>query len=474
MFEIDLLKGRGFVRRITTLLVCLLILFSMSVTAAPATDDIYILPKGRLSAEVSYHGEHAEPVFEQGVNEEKALVLDGTEYLTVDISELQAPFTLSTWVNWQGQAADQRIFSFVKTDSENYLSVSPFTDIAVVGKPAANGFTLLTSCFKEEFLRENYYNPTIDGVSDALPKNTWHHIAFTVNETAVTIYIDGVAWKTVNLPFAYTELGADILYIGSANNGFNGFVGMLQAFTLHKTELDATTIARMAQGIADDDTETPVSVGAYAAATLPTADMLQQTKEITLTANGEATFAASSPAFWEKPQIATGQTVRGTLTVQNKSNNPANLQLAEIVLPAADTPAYRYLSEICVTVAQGDTLLYEGPYTALQASSLAWRWQPMPNDRQFTYTITLSRPFSSVAEAVDTTVLWNWETALLPMHKNPIHGIQTDVWLLIVLAVSAIAAGFSIYWAIVRRPRRIFTVWDTVAQRIRSLFRKNG
>ncbi len=464
-------------RRIAILTVCLFLLFSVAVTAAPAkntADDIYVLPTGKISDKVTYHGEQAEPVFERGANDEKAVVLHGTDYLTVDLSEMQAPFTLSAWVNWQGNAADQRIFSLVKADSENYLSVSPFTDTAVVGKAAAGGVTILTSCFKEAFLRENYYNPTIAGVSDALRKHQWHHIAFTVNETDVTLYIDGVCWKTVTLPFTYTELGADTLYIGSASNGTNGFVGMLQAFTMHKTALDATTVAHMAQGIAAEDTESPVTVGKYAAATLPTADMLQQTKEVTLSEKGEATFAAVPTAFWENPQIATGQTVSGTLTIRNKSNNLVNLQLAEIVLPAADTPAYRYLSEIHVTVMQNDTVLYEGPYTALRAEALSWRWQQMPNDRQFMYTIALSRPFSSVAETVDTAVEWKWETAFLPMNQNPLRGVQSTAWLLIALAASAVAVGFSAYWAIVRRPRRMFTVWDAVAEKVLSLFGKTN
>ncbi len=461
-------------RRFISIAICLFLICSLTVAAAPATtDEVYIFSTGKLDRAVTYHGAEKMPSVVSGRNDEKAIELQGTDYLTVDMSAWEAPFTLSMWVNWQDTATNQRIFSLVKQGSENYLSLSPFTDTAVVGKPAASGVTLLTSCFKEQFLRENYYNPTVAGVTDALHTNRWHHIAFTVNEADIAVYIDGVMWKTVTLPFTFAELGADTMYIGSAADGLSGFVGWIQGFTLHTTPLDATAVARMAQGIDAEDTQTPVSVGTYATATLPTAETLQQTKMATLTDAGEAVFADTPTAFWEKPQVATGQTIRGTLTVQNKSNNPANLQLSKIVFPEPHTQAYLYLSEIHVTIMQEHVLLFEGPYTALQAGSLSWRWQQLPNDRQFTYTVTLSRPFSSTAQVVDADVLWQWDAEILPLQQNPLRGIQTNGWLLIVLAVSAVALGFSSYWAIVRRPRRMFTVWDTVAEKVGALFKKN-
>ena len=463
-------------RRITAFAICLFLILSIVVTAAPAdtsADTIYIRADGTVAKTVTYHGEEKKPAFVTGRNNGEAVVLSGTDYLTADIAELQAPFTLSAWVNWQDKAADQRIFSLVKDNSENYLALSPFTDTAVVGKPAANGVTILTSCFKEQFIRENYYHPTIAGVTDALTADTWHYVAFTVTENAVTVYIDGAQWQTVTLPFTYTELGADTLYIGSAVNGANGFVGQLQAFTVHTEALDAAVIARTARDIPEDDPSPAITASNYADATLPDATALQQEKAVIVTEKGEATFAAVSPAFWENPQVATGQTIRGTLTVKNSSNNPISLQLTDIVLPEADTPAYRYLSEINVTIMQDTTVLFDGPYTTLNAGAVGWQWPQIPNRRQFVYTIILSRPFSSTVRTVETAVQWEWETALFPIQENPLRGIPTAGWLLIVLALSAVAVGFSAYWAIVRRPCRMFTVWDTVAQKVRYVFTKN-
>lgn len=464
-------------RRITVFVICLLLICSVTVTAAPAespADTIYIPSEGNLPKQVTYHGDEKEPALESGRNGGQTVTLNGTDYLTVDIADLQAPFTLSAWVNWQGDTADQRIFSLVKQDSENYLSLSPFTDTAVVGKSAANGVTLLTSCFKDEqFIRENYYHPSAAGVTDALKRNLWYHIAFTVTETSVTVYIDGVNWQTVTLPFSYAELGADTLYIGSAADGNNGFTGQVQAFTLHGEVLDAATIARKAKNIPDSDTETTVNAGTYAAAILPAAESLQQEKTIVLTDDNTAGFSTATTAFFENPQIATGQTVSGTLTVQNRSGNPVSLQLYQIVLPAEDTAAYQYLSEIHVTIMQESTLLFDGPYTALDAGALGWYWQQLPNNRRCTYTIILSRPFSSVVPTEQISVNWVWETSLFPMTKNPLGGNRTAVWLLLLLAVSAVAAGFSAYWAIIRRPRRIFTVWDTAAKKVHSIFTKD-
>jgi len=452
----------------------LLVILSFGVfpaLAAPAQTDsteIYIQPEGLLPDTVTYHGENEQAAFTKGTANGKAMTFSGTEYLTADITEVSAPFTLTAWVNWQGNTTGERIFTLLKSNSENYISLSPWTDTAVVGGAAANGVTLLTSCFKEQFLRENYFYPAAAGVSDALKKDTWHHIAVTVEETAVCVYIDGVLWKAVNLPFSYTELGADTLYIGSAAEGNHGFKGGIQEFTLHTPAKDAVGIAQMYVGTTPEDTETVTQPGSYAAAVLPDAASLQQTRTVTLDANGGAVFSQNTAAFWEHPQIATGQTISGTLTLQNKSGVPVSLKLSDVALPAQDTPAYQYLSEIKITVMQDTTLLYDGAYTSLLASSLSFNWPQLPNEREFTYTVTLSRPFSATTPVADAAVVWKWETATFPINENPLKGIPQSGWLIILLCVSAVAVGFSFYWAVIRRPRRIFTFWDTVASTLRK------
>lgn len=460
-------------RRIVALTLAVLSICVLTVSAAPKkpkiTAETYILPDAFLAETATYHGDGAEPAFEKGTNDGKAMRFDGTEYLTVDISALAAPYTLTAWVNWQGTTPEQRIFTVQKTASENYLSLSPWTDTAVVGGAAANGVTLLTSCYKEQFLRENYFNPTAKGVSDTLVKNNWYHIAVAVAENTVTVYIDGVEWKTVTLPFAYAELGADTLYIGAAADGNNRFVGFIQEATMYSDLLDATAVARLAANAAFDDDTVPVTTGKYAATpALPAESSLAQVKSVILDANQTATFTDTTPAFWENPQLASGQTVSGTLTVQNKSGNPVSLKLDTIQKPAHDTPAYQYLSEINVTVVQGDEVLYDGAYTALLASHLSLYWPQLANEREHTYTITLSRPFSATAAVVDVPVTWEWETAFFPVNENPLKGIPQSGWLIILLCVSAVAVGFSFYWAVVRRPRRIFTVWDKVASTLRK------
>lgn len=459
-------------RRILALATALILLCALTVAAAPKkqaapTAETYILPKGLLADTATYNGEKEQAAFDKGYHGNQAMRFESAEYLTVDVSTLAVPFTFSAWVNWQGTTPDQRIFTFQKTGSENYLSLSPWTDTAVVGGATANGVTLLTSCFKEQFLRENYFYPSTAGVSDTLPKIGWHHVAMTVTADAVAVYIDGVEWKAVTLPFTYEELGADTLYIGAAAEGNNRFVGSMQEVALYDSALDAVGIARLAQGAAPNDETIVVEPKKYAPAALPQADTLFQVKTVTVDANGKASFAAASAAFWENPQIASGQTVTGTLTVQNKCESPISLQLTDIVMPAADTAAYQYLSEIKVTIKQDNLLLYDGAYTGLSAEYLSFKWVQMPLDREYTYAITLSRPFASTAETVDTAVDWQWQTELFAFKDNPIKGIPQSGWLLIALSLSAVAVGFSLYWAVIRRPRRIFTVWDSVAEAIK-------
>ena len=463
-------------KRVIALALCLLCIFSVTVVAAPVraprAAEVYILTDGTLSDKATYVGKEETPAWEDGKNGQLAMLFDGNCYITADVADLTAPFTITTWVKWQGDTADQRLFTLQKKGSENYLSLSPWTDTAVVGKPIANGVTVLTSCYKDEFIRENYYNPAMAGVKDALKANTWHHIAFAVDESTVTLYIDGVNWKSFTLPYAYDELGADTLYIGNSGNGANGFNGNIQAFALYTSVLKPELIAQMAnRTTVVDDEETPL-VSIYAAATLPSVESLQQEKSATLNTNNEIAFTTNAAAFWECPQIATGQTISGNLIVQNKSGNTVNMQLSQIIFPEAGTPAYQYLSEIKITVMQGDTLLYDGPYTELRAAVLAMRWQQLPSDRSFSYTVTLSRPFTSTTPVVDAMVDWQWSASLFPITRNPLQTAQNNGWLLVVLAASAVAVGFSLYWAIVRRPRRMFTIWDTMAQKVKSLFKK--
>lgn len=74
----------------------------------------------------------------------------------------------------------------------------------------------------------------------------------------------------------------------------------------------------------------------------------------------------SELAFWEAPDVTTGQShAGGTITLCNESNRSVDFVLTSVSLPYDNEPALTYLDAVTVSVKNGDTVLYHGPFTRL-------------------------------------------------------------------------------------------------------------
>lgn len=423
------------------------------------------LPDGAI-----IHGN--EPQWTDGRNGGKALLFDGdTNYIEVDIQKQTAPFTLSMWVNWQANihaenADGQRLFTICKQNTENGLSMTPWLIRETENGDIINGIALFSAYFKDRWQLEDMYYPTTTAISNMLSTNTWHHIAVTVNGSTVIVYIDGIQWMQKTLPFTYADLGADTLLIGSAGNSICLFKGLMEDVQLFENALTPAQIVRLSKDIDPFDatvTETPYI---YTPAPLPETIVTEQTYRVisAVEENGVSGIVEVTPggAFWESPVLSGGQNVTCTLLVENKSKHLTSMSLKNISLPAKGTPAWNYLSEIHVTVSSVSDVIYSGPYTDMTAAALQMQFDKLAYGRYYTYTITLSRDLTAKAEYTATSVPWEFTAETVPAAQNALPGEKPLIWLLILLPLSAVAVGFSLYWAVVKKRRRIFTVWDTL------------
>lgn len=113
----------------------------------------------------------------------KVLYLDGvTNYVSLPLSVGNAS-TFAAWVNWRGGAARQRILDF-GSDATHYFFLTP------VANSGAMRFAITTSGPDGE---QQINAPR------ALPTNSWHHIAVTLDGTVGILYLDGAPAATNSL-----------------------------------------------------------------------------------------------------------------------------------------------------------------------------------------------------------------------------------------------------------------------------------
>ncbi len=434
------------------------------------------LPTGAI-----FHGENMQWV--NGRKDGKALQFNGTsDCIEIDMTEQEAPFTLSMWVNWQANihnsnAVGQRLFSLCRKNTENEISFIPWYSARTENGETMNGMALLTACYKEKWIRQNACYPTDAAISNMLTPSTWHHIAMTVEENTISVFIDGMLWSTLDLEFAYADLKPDVLYIGGANDKLYLFEGAMEDIRLYENALTQQQVLRLFRDADAFDATLTDTPHAYAPAPLPQNVVLSQSQCIisTVSDSGIVNSVEVSPgaAFWETPALSGGQSVTCTLYLENRSKHVSGITLSNIALPEPSSPAYQYLSEILITVSDMNGVLYSGRYTDLTVEKLAIRQDSLAYGGGRIYTITLSREFTSTADFVAVNVPWTFDTTILPTAQNAVSENRPQVWLIVLLLISTVAVIFSFYCAVVQKQRRVFTVWDSLATACRGKLKRS-
>lgn len=154
---------------------------------------------------------------------------------------------------------------------------------------------------------------------------------------------------------------------------------------------------------------------------------------------GSIQATSDTATFWELPQLPAGQLrTHGKLTVFNSTDRTAKVRLVEIELPYGDEEALTYLNALTLTVKQGDTVLYDGPYVRVGD------WKPaevslLPEER-LTWDVTLRCAFSYTGEAaVGSPIVWNFDAALTGDAPNQLQQPEQPVLAAVLLGIAVAA-----------------------------------
>ncbi len=434
------------------------------VTRPPAAA---ILPAG-----MQWNSKDGKQKWETGYNGGQALHFNGiSDYATLNIENYTAPLTVMAWVKSQTASGtmaieDQRIFCLQKNGAENYIALSPMFCNTQTNDLQSTAVRFFAACKKNDWLRDHQFFPTNATLAAALFPDDWHHIALVIQDTVATIYIDGMMWGNRQLSFNYADLGITTLYIGAGIEGTNRFSGYMQDIQFHHEALTALEIYRLSRNVDPSDElsipvlPTPNTPDNVQDTEINNSEQIQQAQT---DENGTIMVSTPQQAIWEKPVLEAGQTVSGTLTLRNKSKQLVDMSLQNIVLPMKDSAQWQYLSEIHVRITRGANVLFNAPYTDITPQALRMQFESMYYGQEEVYTVSLFRSAEATTPAMDITVPWQFVCTPTPMHENALKGSAQSIGLLVLLVLSTILLGFSVYWATVRRPRRIFTVWDDCA-----------
>lgn len=251
----------------------LLALPCLSVTAEPAEeieqDYVILVSEATTQTEDVYYyseGEKRTPAdftwSDQG-HTKQAVRLEGeTQYIRLATAKAKefGEFTFSGWFYWFGnrpitdpnkEVPTQHILHFSQNES-HYISLSPH---ATDGEAGLNGIELRIENGKDEPISLHHKVPS--NVVSAYPTEEWHHVALSVADDLIVLYIDGAEYARQEMEnFSAADLNK--LVIGSATAG-ETFFGLVDDVILYPEALDATGVQLMMQNEDPKDGGTPTT-----------------------------------------------------------------------------------------------------------------------------------------------------------------------------------------------------------------------
>lgn len=176
-----------------------------------------------------------------------ALQLDGnTQHVrlaTDRVREITA-FTFSAWFNWAGNQGDkeQRLLCVYKNENHS-LIVSPHN-----ADPSTQLDGIQLTLEDPQIEPVSLYHPVTENVTSALPTNEWHHLAITLSDTEVALYIDGALYASQTLEnFSVATMDLYRLVIGSEFDSDANFNGLVDNALLYNAVLDTDQIKLLAE-----------------------------------------------------------------------------------------------------------------------------------------------------------------------------------------------------------------------------------
>lgn len=247
-------------RRFGILITILLFLFSFSVLAEPTTETqpnrmVMVSDNEEIDKETYYYDGKVKVKTDafnwiDGYNGKKAVSLNGkSQYLrlaTAQTRDLRS-LTFSSWVYWRGNRStgtvdNQKLLTWYRNESY-FFSVSVHASdpekgldgiCLELGDPSMETITL--------------FKPVDEHHSTALYANEWHHIAVTVSDNAIALYVDGVCFLSEEINVDLAAMDLRTLKVGAGFENEPYFNGALQDTFLYDTVLTDNQILLLAQG----------------------------------------------------------------------------------------------------------------------------------------------------------------------------------------------------------------------------------
>ena len=141
--------------------------------------------------------------------------------------------TFAAWLRWRGGGVNQRIFDFGNS-TEQYVGLTPSDENGQLSLCICNGETVQTLVCDAAF-----------------PKNSWHHIAVTMSDTEVTIYVDGEVWaSTGDITLRPRDFSPGLCYLGRSQFANSPFlVGYIDDVQIYNHALTAGEILAVMNGV---------------------------------------------------------------------------------------------------------------------------------------------------------------------------------------------------------------------------------
>lgn len=97
---------------------------------------------------------------------------------------------------------------------------------------------------------------------------------------------------------------------------------------------------------------------------------LSKTQTVTISKLGNTVqppVVSGEVTVWERPILRPGEeyTESGTLTIENKTDEPQTIELDHVALPFDNDAALSYLNHVYITVREGETVKYSGTYSRI-------------------------------------------------------------------------------------------------------------
>ncbi len=135
-----------------------------------------------------------------------------------------------------------------------------------------------------------------------------------------------------------------------------------------------------------------------------TIEIAQQGDIITLSAQ-------NPPAFWEYPTLAAGEsyTTKGVLTLVNNTQTTRTLSLDHVSFPFDNEESLRYLNHLFICITEGNTVLYEGPYSRINDTKGLSLHRELPAGASAALSISLRCDYAYNGTGLGKNELLDWK-----------------------------------------------------------------